>query len=622
MRARAVLAGLAACAATAFAAEPAQAAMSFEPCTPAGFECDSLAVPLVRGAAAPGSLVLRATRRRVGAVPSASAVVPLAGGPGQAALPLAADFTEVLAPALAQRDLLVFDERGTGRSGRLSCPALENGGTSVAAVRRCAVELGPTRVAYRTADTVADLENLRREAGYERLVLVGVSYGTKVALDYAAAHPDRVEALVLDSVVPPDGWDPLLRPTLVAVPRVLLALCARGACRGITGDPVRDLRALVRRVARRPVRGTLLDARGRRLGITIDPLGVFNVLLAGDENPTLRSDLPAAVRGALRGDLRPLLRLRLRASGLVGQPSHARLQVPLEGDTSDALYAATLCGESRLPWGAARTLTGRLSRAEAAARRLPAAALSIFPAGVALAAGPVRSCLGWPDVPAPTLPVGPLPAVPALLLDGEDDLRTPLENAQAIGAQIPGARVVGVPFTGHSVLGADLGDCARGQLEAFFTGTPPAACDGTRPIPPAPVAPTRLALVAGATRAARTLTAVRGTVADVSRQFLGDAIAAGQSPPPGSRVPGLRGGVATWSAAGIRLRAVQYVPGVAVSGLLRRGAAASTLRVGGRAAAGGVVRLGADGRLRGRLGGSAVEGAIGSAAAAARARLG
>jgi pimeloyl-ACP methyl ester carboxylesterase len=333
MRARAVLAGFAACAVTAFAAvgaDPAQAAMSFEPCTPAGFECGSLAVPLARGAAARGSLVLRATRRRVGAAPSASAVVPLAGGPGQAALPLAADFAEVLAPALAQRDLLVFDERGTGRSGRLSCRALDNGGTSIAAVNSCAAELGAVRAAYRTADTVADLEDLRREAGYERLVLVGVSYGTKVALDYAAAHPDRVEALVLDSVVPPEGWDPLLRPSLVAVPRVMRALCAQAACRGITSDPVRDLRTLVRRVARRPARARRCSTRaGGRLSITVDPLGVFDVLLAGDENPTLRSDLPAAVRGALRGDLRPLLRLRLRAAGLIGQPSRARLQGPL-----------------------------------------------------------------------------------------------------------------------------------------------------------------------------------------------------------------------------------------------------------------------------------------------------
>ena len=448
-----------------------------------------------------------------------------------------------------------------------------------------------------------------------------MSYGTKVALDYAAAHPDRVEALVLDSVVPPEGWDPLLRPTLVAVPRVMRELCAGGACRGITTDPARDLRTLVRRLDRRPGRGTVLDARGRRLSVTVDPLGVFDVLLAGDENPTLRSDLPAAVRSALGGDLRPLLRLRVRAAGLVGQPSGARLQTALEGDTSDALYAATLCGESRLPWGSARTLQGRVRRAAAAAQRLPATARSTFPAAVALAGGAVRTCLGWPDPPVPGGPAGPLPAVPALLLDGADDLRTPLANARAVGKRIPGARVVGVPFTGHSVLGSDLGGCAGGQLEAFFTGTPPAACDGTRPIPPAPVAPTRLARVPGATQATRTLAAVRGTLADVSRQFLGDAIAAGASPASGSHVPGLRGGLATWTAAGIRLRAVQYVPGVAVSGLLRRGGGTSTLGVGGRAAARGVLRLQDDGLLRGELGGRTVAGALGSAASAVRARL-
>jgi hypothetical protein len=109
---------------------------------------------------------------------------------------------------------------------------------------------------------------------------------------------------------------------------------------------------------------------------------------------------------------------------------------------------------------------------------------------------------------------------------------------------------------------------------------------------------------------------VRATLADVQRQFLGDAVAAGQTPPAGSRVPGLRRGVATWLADGIRLRGVQYVPGVAVSGLLRRGAEASELTVSGSAAARGVLRLDGDGRLAGRLGGAPV--ATGARAVMAR----
>jgi hypothetical protein len=99
-----------------------------------------------------------------------------------------------------------------------------------------------------------------------------------------------------------------------------------------------------------------------------------------------------------------------------------------------------------------------------------------------------------------------------------------------------------------------------GSSRRSSAGRRPRPATGHGPIPPAPVAPTRLALVAGATPATRTLTAVRATLADVTRQFLGDAIAAEQSPRPGSRVPGLRSGVATWTAAGIRLHGVQYVP--------------------------------------------------------------
>ena len=99
---------------------------------------------------------------------------------------------------------------------------------------------------------------------------------------------------------------------------MLRALCDDGACRGITGDPVRDLRALVRRVDRRSVSGPLPNPSGRRVRVRITPLALFDVLIAGDENPTLRADLPGAVRSALAGDLRPLVRLRARAAGVSG----------------------------------------------------------------------------------------------------------------------------------------------------------------------------------------------------------------------------------------------------------------------------------------------------------------
>src|SRR3954464_5272839 len=120
MRRAAVLlvVALAAVAPSAARAAPA----TFSPCTPIGFECATVPVPLDRSGRVPGTIPLAVVRARATSNPTRSAVVGpratanrarsavvvRAGGPGQAATPLAADFAQVLGPALADRDLLVF----------------------------------------------------------------------------------------------------------------------------------------------------------------------------------------------------------------------------------------------------------------------------------------------------------------------------------------------------------------------------------------------------------------------------------------------------------------------------------------------------------------------------------
>src|SRR3954451_18742424 len=160
----------------------ASADLPWTPCPPAadegpttGYECASLGVPLDRGGAVGGTVSLGLSRVAAASNPTRTAVVPLAGGPGQAALPLAQDFAAFLAPALASRDLLVFDQRGTGSSGALSCSSLSTRATVVTAAAGCAGELGAARAFYRTADSVADIEALRVAGGYDKLVLFGVS---------------------------------------------------------------------------------------------------------------------------------------------------------------------------------------------------------------------------------------------------------------------------------------------------------------------------------------------------------------------------------------------------------------------------------------------------------------
>ena len=169
-------------------------ALSFVPCagaSAAGFECTTVPVPVSRTGLAAGTLSLSLERKQAGPTQSRTAVVALAGGPGQAALPLGEFIAKALAPALGTRDLLVFDQRGTGTSDPLSCGALSSfgGGSASQAFERCALEIGPARGGYTTQESVEDIEAIRQAAGYEKLVLYGTSYGTKVAEEYAERYP-------------------------------------------------------------------------------------------------------------------------------------------------------------------------------------------------------------------------------------------------------------------------------------------------------------------------------------------------------------------------------------------------------------------------------------------------
>src|SRR5437764_6526674 len=172
MRARPVLAALVAIVAAGAMAGPAQAQISWTLCVPAGFQCGRLSVPIARSGTVPGAISLALERVPASSNPTRSAVVGLAGGPGQAALPAATEFARIASAGLASRDLLVFDQRGTGASNRLRCAAFESPSLSlVQAVTSCANQLGPARGFFRTGDTVDDLEAIRQQGGYDKLVL-------------------------------------------------------------------------------------------------------------------------------------------------------------------------------------------------------------------------------------------------------------------------------------------------------------------------------------------------------------------------------------------------------------------------------------------------------------------
>jgi pimeloyl-ACP methyl ester carboxylesterase len=609
-------------------AVPAEAELRFKRCKGSLLPCSRLSVPLDRSGATPGRVSLYIERMGALKRPSRGVVVALAGGPGQSAtFSFEAEGLGAVGPAFRRRDLIVYDQRGTGRSGALRCKALQRSNLIDAgqAAGRCGRQLGDRRFHYTSRASVEDIEAIRRELNIPRISLYGTSYGVKVALGYALTYPANVDRLVLDSVVEVDGPDTFYLDSLAALPRVLRALC-RSGCRSFTRDPVADLSTLVARIGTGPLRGFVVDAAGRRRAASLAPGELLLILLAGDYDPSLRAAAPGAVRAALDGDPTPLLRLKRRS--IVGgvRPPPPKL-------LSTGLFAATTCEEAVFPW--ARTAppdpVERRRQAVAAAAALPPGAFAPFDAAALLDNDLLQLCDRWTAAPvAPAFGPGPLPDVPTLILEGEDDLRTPVENGQHVAALFPRSQLVVSPDTGHSALGSDLSGCAERAFARFFadrlvvTDCP----RRRRRFPAAPPPPRMLRAVTPARGSAgvrgRALGALGLTLRDVAEDaFTRFAFEGGGEVPRGG---GLRAGRYRLEVDNtLHLHGVVFVPGVRVSGVVRRFAErrqAGRLRLSGPASPAGVVRLRGR-RAAARLAGKTVSAvlATGLRARAVAARL-
>ncbi|HEV7937529.1 MAG TPA: alpha/beta fold hydrolase [Solirubrobacteraceae bacterium] len=598
---------------TALWSSSAQAQIEWKPCAGTNeVACGHLTVPVDPSGAIPGTITL-AMRRHLSPVGNAkTAVIALAGGPGQSAIPFTNDFTQILGPVVSTRDLIVFDQRGTGLSYPLSCAAFEHikGGITPLAVSICAGQIGQTRGLYTTADTVADIEAIRQAGGYEKLVLYGTSYGTKVAERYAQEYPSHVEALVLDSVVPTSGRNAFEEPTFTAVGRILRQLCSAGACTHITPEPVADLARLVKRMGGGSLSGRFINGRGHAEPVRIYANDLLGILMEGDFNPILRAEFPAAVRSAVDGDTAALARLLAHADS--GEEDEGEESLSEGFDTP--LYYSTICEESVFPWNRSSSSKARLREALFALRTQSANAFAPFTPANALALSDVVPCASWPFAsPGPEVDEAPFPNVPTLILSGADDLRTPTANAREVAAQIPDAQLLVVPNTGHSVLGADPTPCAHNALQALFEGKPVQQCkDRTPPALalPTPLPPRNLSAVPRA-RASHgktgvTLDAAVITLADCDRQLLLTLLAqAGSESLQGAsaRAGGLLSGWCGISGATQLLRGYSYVPGVTLSGKVSSGTA--KLSIGGSAAARGTITI-TRGALSGVLAGQRV----------------
>jgi pimeloyl-ACP methyl ester carboxylesterase len=382
--------------------------------------------------------------------PAPDPVVVLAGGPGQGAAQLAAALDPELMTLRRKRDVVLVDQRGTGRSNPLHCvdgfAALAGGPTAAAA---CAADLAPRADVrqYTTSVAVDDLDEVVTALGYARINLLGVSYGTRVAEHYLRRHPRRVRTVTLRAVVPPGFNIPLDGArTAERALRSALADCAVDApCAAAYPHLEAALDTVRARVARAPVRvRTAVPRRADSVDVVID----------GD---LLAQTLYALLLTVPSRQQLPLLLHRAAANGVETlAPIAAQVRAAVYGSIPVGMYLAVVCSEDvpRLTPGDRAELARAFGR---------------------LSAGVVAGCRRWPRGTVARADHRPVPwPGPALLLSGEADPATSVEAADAVARRWPASRHVVLPATAHGPL---FPGCTPDVVAAFVERASTAGLD-------------------------------------------------------------------------------------------------------------------------------------------------
>lgn len=421
----------------------------------------------------------------------------LAGGPGQSAIGVAAQTMPLFSRLNNRRDIVFVDQRGTGRSAPLMCAderretLAEQSGTEqqiqqLMACKAALLKLPYIRSAsdlgfFTTWIAMQDLDAVRAQLGAERIDLVGISYGTRAALEYMRQFPQRVRRSVLDAVAPPDMVLPASFSTdgQAALDGVLRACEHAADCASTYPKLRQDWAALLASLPKPVTAAHPLSGAPERFMLTREM--VLSAVRGTLYVPAVAAALPAAISAAAAGRVEGLLGLGTLLNSRRGaRPALGmHFSVTCAEDAPQLVAAADVSGV--VPSGTNSSHANRFS-----ANRFSANPSSTNPSSAEFSganppgANPPgadfgnesatlyrRICAEWPRgaVP-PAFYQVPTRTTPTLLFSGGADPATPPRHGERIAKALgPTAQHVVVPNAGHGVLGIG---CARDLLFRFI----------------------------------------------------------------------------------------------------------------------------------------------------------
>jgi len=365
-------------------------------------------------------------------------IVYLAGGPGSSGIEAARGPRFPMFQALRELgDVIALDQRGTGKSRpKLSCTetyrmpfdrALDRASAAAglsAGIRACRARLEKDGVDlndYNTLESVADLDDLRVALGAAKIRLLAISYGTHLALAAIRAHGASIDRVALAGVEPLDHTEKLPGDLQALLDEVARRVRLDETVRSGVPDLEIAIRQIEARLEREPVRVPLTDPRsGQSADVVLGKLDfqfALSEMIADEQKITAVPDLVSRVEG---GDWTALA--LAAAPWRIGRvPSLMSLAMDCASGADDAWRA-------RIREEASRALLGD-------AINLP------FPE--------ICPAVGVRDLgPEYRRPVKS--DVPALLIAGTLDGRTPVSNAREVMKDLPSASLLVIDGAAHS----------------------------------------------------------------------------------------------------------------------------------------------------------------------------
>jgi pimeloyl-ACP methyl ester carboxylesterase len=378
--------------------------------------------------------------------PAPDPLFAISGGPGQAATEV---FLNSFAEIRQNRDIVLVDQRGAGRSNSLACDAanlqelvqiIVGEDAPKESIRRCRAQLeqkADLRM-YTTPAAVEDLDEVRKWLGYKTINLYGGSYGSRVALVYLRRFPQNVRTVTLRAVYPTTIPVPLYAPRYNqrSLDR-LMDDCARDEkCRQSFPDLKQEFQTALDLLTSSPASITVTDPRANKPVELVITRGVFagairQLLL--DSNS--QRFIPVIVRGAAKGDYGPL-------KTLVGQALRTI------GGINFGMNTSVICSEE-IP-------------------RIKPADIKREAAGAFLTGSVVQTridlCREWPRGRPPANYFEPVKSnIPVLLISGELDPATPFEWGDETARHLPNSLHIIQPGVAHG----PFTPCAQNVMNRF-----------------------------------------------------------------------------------------------------------------------------------------------------------